>query len=120
MTDQFDSSNKEVKAFGESNADLAYDQLRHLASLCQKSLQTLNIENLSPGPNYDASQIILIHLTIMQVFTELMQELLKGSNINRHLMSTFTLNKLLDMRIIDPILQIIEWGVRTYSSIQEN
>ena len=35
-------------------------------------------------------------------------------------MSTFTLNKLLDLRIIDPILQIIEWGVRTYSSIQEN
>ena len=56
----------------------------------------------------------------MQVFTELMQELLKGSNINRHLMSTFTLNKLLDLRIIDPILQIIEWGVKTYSSIQEN
>jgi hypothetical protein len=49
VTDQFDSSNKEIKAFGESNAYLAYDQLKHLASLCQKSLQTLNIENLNPG-----------------------------------------------------------------------
>ena len=85
--------------------------------MCQSSLQTLDTKTLEPGPDFDSSQIIRIHLSIMHVFTEINQELLKGS-LNRHLIGTFTLNKLLDLRLIDPILMIIEWGVKTFARLQ--
>ena len=110
-------SSKEVKRYSESNAQLFCEQLRNVAARCQKHLQNFDAACLVPGPDFDISQVLSLQLAIMHAFNELSQELNKGYSVNRQVIATHCINKLLELDMIAPILQIIEWAVKTLKTI---
>ena len=54
------------------------------------------------------------------MFNEVNQELNKGYNTNRQIIATYCINKLLELDMIEPVLQIIEWAVTVLKTVNNS